>query len=134
MKLLQKAKKSLGQNYLIDNNIIKKIVEIGNINKNNTVMEIGAGYGNLTKTIASAGPKKIFAIEKDNKLVSLLKKKFKNNNNIKIIDRDILNIIEENKLEQNIIVFGNLPYNVSTKILASLILLKKWPPWYKILI
>jgi len=134
MKLLQKAKKSLGQNFLIDNNIIKKIVEIGNINKNNTVMEIGAGYGNLTKTIASAGPKKIFAIEKDNKLVSLLKKKFKNNNNIKIIDRDILNIIEENKLEQNVIVFGNLPYNVSTKILASLILLKKWPPWYKILI
>ena len=134
MKLLQRAKKSLGQNFLIDNNIIKKIVEIGNINKNNTVMEIGAGYGNLTKTIASAGPKKIFAIEKDNKLVSLLKKKFKNNNNIKIIDRDILNIIEENKLEQNVIVFGNLPYNVSTKILASLILLKKWPPWYKILI
>ena len=75
MKLLLKAKKSLGQNFLIDNNIIKKIVEIGNINKNNTVMEIGAGYGNLTKTIASAGPKKIFAIEKDNKLVSLLKKK-----------------------------------------------------------
>ena len=134
MKLLQKAKKSLGQNFLIDNNIIKKIVEIGNINKNNTVMEIGAGYGNLTKKIASAEPKKIFAIEKDNKLVSLLKKKFKNNNNIKIIDCDILNIIEENKLEQNVIVFGNLPYNVSTKILASLILLKKWPPWYKILI
>ena len=63
-----------------------------------------------------------------------MKKKFKNNNNIKIIDRDILNIIEENKLEQNVIVFGNLPYNVSTKILASLILLKKWPPWYKTLI
>ena len=55
-------------------------------------------------------------------------------NNIKIINRDVLNIVEENNLEQNIIVFGNLPYNVSTKILASLILLKKWPPWYEILI
>jgi len=134
MKLLQKAKKSLGQNFLMDNNIINKIVKIGSINKNKTVMEIGAGYGNLTKTIASMGAKKIFAIEKDKKLVSLLKEKFKNYNNIKIINRDILNIIEENKLEQNVIVFGNLPYNISTKILASLILLKKWPPWYKILI
>ena len=134
MKLLQKAKKSLGQNFLMDNNIINKIVEIGSINKNKTVMEIGAGYGNLTKKIASMGAKKIFAIEKDKKLVSLLKEKFKNYNNIKIINRDILNIIEENKLEQNVIVFGNLPYNISTRILASLILLKKWPPWYEILI
>jgi len=134
MKLLQKAKKSLGQNFLMDNNIINKIVEIGNINKNKTVMEIGAGYGNLTNTIASKGAKKIFAIEKDKKLVSLLKEKFKNYNNIKIINRDILNIIKENKLERNVIVFGNLPYNISTRILASLILLKKWPPWYEILI
>ena len=64
MKFLQKAKKSLGQNFLIDNNIINKIVKIGNISKNKTVIEIGAGYGNLTKAIASAGPKKIFAIGK----------------------------------------------------------------------
>jgi len=134
MKILHKAKKSLGQNFLIDKNIINKIVKIGDIDKNKIVMEIGAGYGNLTKMIASEGPKKILAIEKDKKLVSLLKNKFKNYENIKIIDRDVLNIIKENKLEQNIIVFGNLPYNISTKILASLILLKKWPPWYGILI
>ena len=119
-----KAKKSLGQNFLIDNNIINKIVKIGNINKNTIVLEIGAGYGNLTKAIASASPKNIFAIEKDKKLVSLLKTKFKNYNNIKIIDQDILDIIEKNKLKNNTIVFGNLPYNMSTKILASLVLLK----------
>jgi len=134
MKLFQRAKKSLGQIFLIDNNIINKIVKIGSIDKSKTVMEIGAGYGNLTKAIASAGPKKIFAIEKDKKLVSFLKNEFRNYNNIKIIDRDILDIIEKNKLEQNTIVFGNLPYNMSTQILASLILLKKWPPWYEILI
>ena len=134
MKLLQKPKKSLGQNFLIDNNIINKIVKIGSVNKNKTVMEIGSGYGNLTKAIVLESPKKIFAIEKDKKLVLFLKNKFKNYNNIKIINRDILNIIEENNLEKNIIVFGNLPYNASTKILASLILLKKWPPWYEILI
>ena len=134
MKLLQKPKKSLGQNFLIDNNIINKIVKIGSVDKNKTIVEIGSGYGSLTKAIASVGPKKIFAIEKDKKLVSLLKNKFKNHNNIKIFNCDILDIIEKNKLEQNTIVFGNLPYNMSTKILASLILLKKWPPWYEILI
>ena len=134
MKFLQKAKKSLGQNFLIDNNIINKIIEIGNINNNKTVMEIGAGYGNLTKAIVCKGPKKIFAVEKDKKLVSFLKKKFKDHKNLKIINRDILNIIEEKNLEQNMVVFGNLPYNVSTKILASLIMLKNWPPWYDVLI
>ena len=134
MKLIKKAKKSLGQNFLIDNNIINKIVKIGDINKNKTVMEIGCGYGNLTKAIVALGPKKIFAIEKDKKLAIFLKNKFKSYNNINIINRDVLNLIEENNLEKNITVYGNLPYNVSTKILTSLILLKKWPPWYENLI
>ena len=134
MKFLRTAKKSLGQNFLIDNNIINKIIKIGNINRNKIVMEIGAGYGDLTKTIASMGPKKVFAIEKDKKLAFFLKQKFKNFKNIKIINQDILSIIEKNNLRNNIIVFGNLPYNISTKILASLIMLKKWPPWYDILI
>ena len=134
MKLLLKVKKSLGQNFLIDKNIIKKIIEIGNINKNKIIMEIGPGYGDLTKNIVAMGPKKIFAIEKDKKLSFLLKKKFQDYKNIKIINGDILNIIEENNLEDNVTIFGNLPYNVSTKILASLILLEKWPPWYEILI
>ena len=134
MKLLRIAKKSLGQNFLIDNNIINKIIKIGDINENKIVMEIGPGYGNLTKGIASMKPKKILAIEKDKKLASFLKKEFEDYKNVKIINRDILNIIKENNSENNIIVIGNLPYNVSTKILASLIMLKKWPPWYDILI
>ena len=134
MKPILKTKKSLGQNFLIDNNIIKKIVEIGNVNKNKTVMEIGAGYGSLTQAIALREPKKIIAIEKDKKLSFFLKNKFANYNNIKIINRDILNIINKKNLKRDIIVFGNLPYNASTKILASLILLRKWPPWYETLI
>ena len=134
MKPLQKVKKSLGQNFLIDKNIINKIIEIGDINKNKTVMEIGAGYGNLTKAIIRMEPKKILAVEKDRELVSFLKKEFEDCKNLKIINRDILDIIEKKNLGQNMIVFGNLPYNVSTKILASLIMLKKWPPWYDVLI
>ena len=134
MNYFMTPKRSLGQNFLIDKNIIRKIIKIGNIEKNKTVLEIGPGYGNLTKAIVAANPKKIFAVEKDKKLTLFLKNDFRNYNNIKIINRDILNLIEEGNLEQNIIVFGNLPYNISTKILASLILLKKWPPWYEILI
>ena len=134
MKPQIKAKKSLGQNFLVDNNIINKIVKIGNVNKNKTILEIGAGSGSLTKVIALQGPKKILAIEKDKKLSIYLKNKFKYYHNIKIINRDFLNVIKENNLEKNIIVFGNLPYNTSTKILSSLILLKKWPPWYGTLI
>lgn len=134
MKLLERTKKSLGQNFLIDNNIINKIIKIGNINKNKIVMEIGAGYGNLTEGIVSMYPKKVLAIEKDKKLAFFLEKKFKNFKNVEIINQDILNIIERNNLKSNIIVFGNLPYNISTKILASLVMLKKWPPWYDILV
>ena len=76
MKLQESPKKSLGQNFLIDNNIINKILKIGNIQKNKTILEIGAGYGNLTKKLASMNPRKIYAIEKDKKLVFFLNKKF----------------------------------------------------------
>ena len=75
MAFPQKAKKSLGQNFLIDKNIINKIIKIGNIEKNKAVMEIGPGYGNLTEAIISMNPKNILAIEKDKKLSILLKKK-----------------------------------------------------------
>ena len=131
MQIQNKPKKSLGQNFLIDKNIINKIIKIGNINKNKTVVEIGPGYGNLTEAIISMYPKKILAIEKDKKLSLLLTKKFQN---IKVINEDILDVIKNKSLSNNSLVFGNLPYNISTQILAHLITLKKWPPWYEHLI
>ena len=134
MNFFKIAKKSLGQNFLIDQNIINKIINIGKIAENKTVLEIGPGYGSLTRKIANMKPKKILAIEKDKKLALFLKDIFKDYENIKIINNDIFNIIENKNLGENIIVFGNLPYNISTQILASLALLKKWPPWYEILI
>jgi len=134
MRFENKPKKSLGQNFLIDKNIINKIIKIGNIDKKKAVMEIGPGYGNLTESIISMNPKSISTIEKDKKLSFLLIKKFKNIKNLKIINEDILNVIKKNKLRDNLLVFGNLPYNISTQILAALILLKKWPPWYDHLI
>ena len=134
MKLQESPKKSLGQNFLIDNNIINKIIEIGNIQKNKTILEIGAGYGNLTKKLASMNPRKIYAIEKDKKLVFFLKKNLASFKNVQIIENDIFNFIEQKNFGRNIIVFGNLPYNISTQILASLVLLQDWPPWYDSLI
>ena len=134
MIFFNKAKKSLGQNFLIDQNIINNIIKIGNIDEKKIVLEIGPGYGTLTKKILDMGPKKIFAVEKDKKLYSFLKKNFENCKNIKLINNDILNIIKNENLDKKIIVFGNLPYNISTQILAKFILLEKWPPWYEVLI
>ena len=104
MKLLNKAKKSLGQNFLIDKNVINKIVKIGNIDKSKTTIEIGAGYGDLTNAISMEKPNKIFAIEKDKKISHFLKEKFKNYKNIEIINRDILNLIEKNNFGKNIML------------------------------
>jgi len=134
MKLQNKPKKSLGQNFLIDKNIINKIIKIANINQKDTIMEIGSGHGNLTEEIALLKPKNILSIEKDKNLVQILRERLKGFKNIKIINQDILNLINEYKFDKNVIVFGNLPYNISTKILSSLILLNKWPPWYDVLI
>ena len=112
-----KAKKSLGQNFLIDKNIIKSIVNIGDIKKNNVILEVGPGTGNLTEYILKKNPKKIFVIEKDSNLVNLLNGKF--NDKINILNKDILKFDLNNISKEKIIIFGNLPYNISTKILTQ---------------
>ena len=99
MKILSIPKKSLAQNFLIDQNIINKIIQIGKIQKNKTVLEIGPGYGGLTKKIASMNPKKIIAIEKDRKLSILLNDKLKNYKNIRIINDDILNLMSTDEID-----------------------------------
>ena len=114
-----KAKKSLGQNFLIDNNIIKKIVDITEI-ENKNILEIGPGTGNLSSFILKKKPKKFFAVEKDKELVLNLEQKFKNQ--INIINEDILLVNEKSITKDKLIVFGNLPYNISTEILSKWIL------------
>ena len=109
------AKKSLGQNFLKDQNIIDKIINSVKI-KDKSILEIGPGTGNLTQNILKKNPKKLIVIEKDNDLVRLLENKF--NSKIKIINNDVLKI-DENNLDDDILtVFGNLPYNISTEILC----------------
>ena len=125
-----KAKKSLGQNFLIDTNILNIIVDCVNIN-NKTILEIGPGTGNLTKYILNKNPKKVFAIEKDNLLAEKLSCKFPQ---LKIINDDILKINEVTLFKEKVIVFGNLPYNISTEILSKWIINLKENFWFEALI
>jgi 16S rRNA (adenine1518-N6/adenine1519-N6)-dimethyltransferase len=114
-----KAKKSLGQNFLIDRNVLEKIVDTVDINQK-IILEIGPGSGNLTSYILRKNPKLVYVVEKDNDLVLLLQKKF--NDDIKIINDDILEITENEISTEKLTVFGNLPYNISTEILSRWII------------
>jgi 16S rRNA (adenine1518-N6/adenine1519-N6)-dimethyltransferase len=110
-----KPKKSLGQNFLIDRNVLEQIVDTVEI-ANKEVLEIGPGSGNLTTFILKKKPKKFYVIEKDDDLALLLKDKF--DNEINIINDDILKISEDKISSEKLTVFGNLPYNISTEILS----------------
>ncbi|MDA9138942.1 16S rRNA (adenine(1518)-N(6)/adenine(1519)-N(6))-dimethyltransferase RsmA [Candidatus Pelagibacter ubique] len=114
-----KAKKSLGQNFLIDREVLEKIVSITDIT-NKEVLEIGPGSGNLTTYILKKKPKKLYVVEKDDDLAILLKEKF--DTEINIINDDILKVSESTISDQKLSVFGNLPYNISTEILSKWIL------------
>ena len=114
-----KPKKSLGQNFLIDRNVLEKIVDVVDIT-NKEVLEIGPGSGNLTTFILKKNPKKVYTIEKDDDLALLLQDKF--SNEITIINDDILKISEDKISTEKLTVFGNLPYNISTEILSKWII------------
>ena len=111
-----KSKKSLGQNFLTDDTILNKIVEQVDL-KNKIILEIGPGTGNLTSFILKKKPKKVIVIEKDDDLVLKLKERFKKK--LTIINDDVLNVNENSLFNEKAIVFGNLPYNISTEILSK---------------
>ena len=109
-------KKSLGQNFLTDKNILKKIVDVGNISEKDKILEIGPGTGNLTTYIIESEPKHIIVVEKDIELIKILEKKFKKE--IQIVHEDVLKLTKDFYYDK-FIVYGNLPYNISTKILSN---------------
>ena len=117
--MIVRAKKSLGQNFLHDKKVLKLISECADI-RDKEILEIGPGTGNLTSEILNKKPKKFFIVEKDKNLMVLLKKKF--NEKVFYINEDVLNISEKNLTKNKLIVFGNLPYNISTEILTKWII------------
>ena len=130
---MQFAKKSLGQNFLIDKNIIKKIINIIDIGKKN-IIEIGSGKGALTNEIIKKNPKSLSIIEKDFYLSKELNLKYRKNKIVKIYNTDVLKLNIEKLCKKNSVIFGNLPYNISSQILVKILKFKKWPPQFTDLI
>ena len=116
---------------MIDDSILNLIVNSLEI-KNKYVLEIGPGTGNLSKYILDKKPKKFTVVEKDSNLINYLKDRFKDN--LSIINDDILNIDENSLFKEKVIVFGNLPYNISTEILSKWIINLKNNFWFENLV
>ncbi len=120
-KFLLKPKKSLGQNFILSSEITKKIVALAGSLENFNVIEIGPGYGALTREILVHNPKSLLSIEKDRDLVKhhdqLLNE---HQGKYKIIEADALHVIEEELIERPVKVIANLPYNI------SVVLFLKW--------
>jgi 16S rRNA (adenine1518-N6/adenine1519-N6)-dimethyltransferase len=126
-----KPKKSLGQNFLIDRNVLEQIIDTVEIT-NKEVLEIGPGSGNLTAFILKKKPKKFYVIEKDDELALLLNDKFADE--ITIINDDVLKIAEDKISSEKLTVFGNLPYNISTEILSKWIINLDKMIWFENLV
>ncbi len=129
--MIVRAKKSLGQNFLHDKKVLKLISECADI-RDKEILEIGPGTGNLTSEILNKKPKKFFIVEKDKNLMVFLKKKF--DEKVFYINEDVLNISEKNLTKNKLIVFGNLPYNISTEILTKWIINLDKDFWFEKLV
>lgn len=120
-----KFSKSLGQNFLIDGNIVRKIVDEGDITPEDYIIEIGPGMGTLTEELALRA-KKVIAIEIDDTLLPILDETLGKYDNVQVIHGDVLKIDIEKLIEENLSggpvkVVANLPYYVTTPIIAKLI-------------
>ena len=119
------ANKGYGQNFLIDQNVVDGILEKAEVNKNDLIIEIGPGLGNLTSPLLeSAG--KVICIELDPKMVSILTDRFSLYKNFELINEDVLKVdlnklIEDNSQFKTAKVVANLPYYITTPIIMKLL-------------
>lgn len=114
--------KSLGQNFLVDNNVIQKIISVSEIDKDDVIVEVGPGVGSLTYQLAQIGSK-IIAVEIDKYLIPLLNENLKQFSNVQIINSDILklNLNEVLDSSKNIKIISNLPYYITTPVIMKFI-------------
>lgn len=123
-----KANKSLGQNFLINDEVIENIIKSSNLSKEDMVIEIGPGLGTLTKRLLEEAGK-VLCVELDKKMINILQDRFSENNKFEVINEDILKvdlnqIIKENKKDNNIKnvkIVANLPYYITTPIIMKLL-------------
>lgn len=119
------AKKSFGQNFLIDDNILQNIVESANVTDEDTVIEIGPGLGNLTHYILEKGAR-VIAFEIDTDMIDILNNRFANNSNLEIVNKDILKVdMEEHLKNKKVKIIANLPYYITSPIIFKLLEYRK---------
>ena len=125
------AKKSLGQNFIHNKNFLEKLSSKIVSNNKTDIIEIGPGTGSLTEFLKKKKYNKLILIEKDFKLSELLNKKYESEKNISVYNADALTFDLSNISEsKEIIIVGNLPFNVSSQLLVNWISYEKWPPFY----
>ena len=131
LKILEKynirADKALGQNFLVNDEIINKIIEVSNINSDDIIIEIGPGLGVLTNLLLEKS-ENVIAVELDKRMITILQDRFSKNKNLELINQDILKVdlkklIETKKKKENsqVKIVANLPYYISTPIIMKLL-------------
>jgi 16S rRNA (adenine1518-N6/adenine1519-N6)-dimethyltransferase len=120
--------KRLGQNFLIDKNILRKIIEAAELSKRDVVLEVGPGIGNLTIELAKK-VKKVVAVEKDERMVEILKERLKEEKieNVEIVNEDILKFLPSFKLRRSYKVVANIPYYLTSRLIRNLLEAKRRP-------
>lgn len=114
------AKKSFGQNFLVDDDVLEKIVEAGDLSRNDTVIEIGPGLGNLTELLLDKAGK-VIAFEIDRDMVNILSDRFKDKENFELVNKDIMEANLNEYITSQVKVIANLPYYITTPILFKLL-------------
>lgn len=114
------AKKGFGQNFLVDDTVLEKIVEAGEVSKEDTVIEIGPGLGNLTEYLLERAGK-VIAFEIDMDMIGILKDRFEHKENFELVNQDIMEVDLTNFIKGKVKVIANLPYYITTPILFKLL-------------
>ena len=127
-----RAKKSLGQNFIHDENFLNKLSRVILTDSKTNIIEIGPGKGALTKYLIKKRYKKIILIEKDYNLIKYLEDLKGENNKIIIVNADALNLdLLDLNISQNSVIVGNLPFNISSQLLVKWTKFNYWPPFYQ---
>ena len=130
------AKKSLGQNFLLDLNLTARIARAAEPLENITVVEVGPGPGGLTRALLALGARRIVAVERDQRAIAALEEiAARYPGRLDIVAGDALHIdVREHLGPERARVVANLPYNIATALLVDWLTAEPWPPWYDALV
>ncbi len=130
------AKKSLGQNFLLDLNLTARIARSSGELEDETVVEVGPGPGGLTRALLALGAKRVIAIERDERAIAALAEiAVHYPGRLDIVAGDALRFDASKQLNgERARVIANLPYNIATALLIDWLTAEPWPPWYDALV